>query len=135
MSGFIDGTSDGVSAAARSYCKSGELQNDPRPIETAWIFISAWRAIRSEGDLETCHAPAFNGGRHMNERRRVELKAISPPMFGPVVRAPPVLEAGSHTVDYACENCGAVLLQAEDEQVHNLQIHCEQCGAFNITGN
>lgn len=71
----------------------------------------------------------------MKKRRSVELKTISPPMFGPVLRAPPVLEAGSHTVEFTCENCGAVLLHAEDEQVHNLQIHCETCGAFNITGN
>jgi DNA-directed RNA polymerase subunit RPC12/RpoP len=49
------------------------------------------------------------------------------------VKAPPVLIASSHTIDYLCGNCGTVLLHAEDDQVHGLFIHCMQCGACNAT--
>jgi hypothetical protein len=41
--------------------------------------------------------------------------------------------ASTHTVDYACENCDTVLLHAEDGQVHNLVIQCNQCGSYNMT--
>jgi hypothetical protein len=49
------------------------------------------------------------------------------------VKAPPVLIASSHTIDYLCGNCGTVLLHAEDDQMHGLFIHCMQCGACNAT--
>jgi hypothetical protein len=49
------------------------------------------------------------------------------------VKAPPVLIASSHTIDYLCGNCGTALLHAEDDQVHGLFIHCMQCGACNAT--
>ena len=56
----------------------------------------------------------------MSPHRKISLKVISAPATGPVVRAPPVLKASDHTIDYACGNCGAVLLHAEDGQIHNL---------------
>ncbi len=49
------------------------------------------------------------------------------------VHAPPILYASSHTIDFVCGNCGAVLLHAEDDQVHGLFIHCTQCGSYNAT--
>jgi hypothetical protein len=49
------------------------------------------------------------------------------------VDAPPVLVASSHTIDFLCGNCDAVLMHAEDNQVHGLFIHCTQCGACNAT--
>jgi hypothetical protein len=51
----------------------------------------------------------------MSPHRKISLKVISA-----VVSAPPVLKASDHTIDYACGNCGAVLLHAEDGQIHNL---------------
>jgi hypothetical protein len=69
----------------------------------------------------------------MSERRKVDLKIFPKPMSGAVVSAPPILIASTHTVDYACGVCGAVLMHAEADQVHNLVIHCTECGAFNAT--
>ena len=54
-------------------------------------------------------------------------------MGGNVVSAPPVLIASTHTIDYVCAGCGVVLLHAEDDQVHNLVIHCMECGSYNTT--
>jgi DNA-directed RNA polymerase subunit RPC12/RpoP len=70
----------------------------------------------------------------MSERRIVSLHLIKAPVTGPIVSAPPTLIASTHTVDYTCGGCGTVLLHAEDEQVHNLQIRCTKCGAYNSTG-
>jgi len=69
----------------------------------------------------------------MSERHKASLKIIIKPMSGPIVSAPPILIASTHTVDYACGFCGAVLMHAEADQVHNLVIHCTECGAFNAT--
>ena len=49
------------------------------------------------------------------------------------VDAPPILYASSHTIDFVCGNCGAVLLHAEDNQVHGLFIRCTQCESLNAT--
>jgi predicted RNA-binding Zn-ribbon protein involved in translation (DUF1610 family) len=51
------------------------------------------------------------------------------------VNAPPVLTASSHTIDFLCGNCGAVLLHAEDDQVHGLFIRCTQCESLNATAD
>jgi hypothetical protein len=60
---------------------------------------------------------------------RVRLRKIPAPAIGePLVHAPPTLIASTHTIDFECANCGAVLLRAEEGQVHNLVIHCQQCG-------
>jgi hypothetical protein len=55
----------------------------------------------------------------MSPHRKISLKVISAPATGPVVSAPPVLKASDHTIDYACGNCGAVLLHAEDGQTQS----------------
>ena len=49
------------------------------------------------------------------------------------VSAPPILVASTHTVDYCCGSCGAVLLHADVGQVHGLLIHCTWCGSYNST--
>jgi hypothetical protein len=78
--------------------------------------------------------PVWLGGQVMTERRKVRLQLISTPVTGPIVNAPPTLIASTHTVDYTCAGCDTVLLHAEDGQVHNLQIRCNKCGAYNSTG-
>ena len=65
--------------------------------------------------------------------QKMSLKAIARTWRGPCVNAPPVLIASTHTIDYGCAMCGAVLLHAEDGQVHNLVIHCTECGGYNST--
>jgi DNA-directed RNA polymerase subunit RPC12/RpoP len=69
----------------------------------------------------------------MAERRKIALMAIKAPGVGSVLSAPPILEASSHTVDYTCGRCGTILMHAELDQVHNLLIHCTQCGTYNST--
>jgi len=44
-----------------------------------------------------------------------------------------LLVASTNTVDYICAYCGAILMHAEVEQVHNLVIHCTEYGSFNST--
>jgi predicted RNA-binding Zn-ribbon protein involved in translation (DUF1610 family) len=61
------------------------------------------------------------------------LKFVATPGTQHFVGAPPVLSASSHTVDYTCGTCDAVLMRAEQGQVHNLFIRCTECGAFNAT--
>ena len=65
--------------------------------------------------------------------KKVRLKVIPAPRLGPVVTAPPVLIASIHTLDYTCGKCDAVLLHADDGQVHNLMIQCTACGSYNTT--
>ena len=69
----------------------------------------------------------------MSINRVVPLKIIEPPPVGPVVDAPPVLTASEHTIGFSCGNCGTILMHAEEDQVHNLRIHCLMCGAYNAT--
>jgi DNA-directed RNA polymerase subunit RPC12/RpoP len=63
--------------------------------------------------------------------RRVE--TCSDPWARHIINAPPVLIASTNTVDYVCGDCGAVLMHAEQGQVHNLVIHCTGCGSYNST--
>jgi DNA-directed RNA polymerase subunit RPC12/RpoP len=65
----------------------------------------------------------------MRERR--QLKLIEVPRTRHVVRAPPPLVAGSPSLDFTCARCGAVLLQAEEGQVHGLVVQCRDCGSYN----
>jgi DNA-directed RNA polymerase subunit RPC12/RpoP len=51
------------------------------------------------------------------------------------INAPPILYASSHTIDFLCGNCGAILLHAEDDQVHGLFIRCTQCESLNATAD
>jgi len=69
----------------------------------------------------------------MTKKQRKGLQIISAPAIGPVVSAPPVLEASNHTIEYTCGNCGVALLHAEAGQVYNLQIQCLKCGTYNRT--
>jgi len=64
---------------------------------------------------------------------RESLMLVSTPGVGHVVSAPPVLIASSHSIDYTCGQCGTVLLHAERGQVHNLIIHCTECGSYSST--
>jgi predicted RNA-binding Zn-ribbon protein involved in translation (DUF1610 family) len=67
------------------------------------------------------------------EHPRVALKLIPTPWAHHIVSAPPVLIASTRTVDFVCGDCGAVLMHAEEGQVHNLVIHCTGCGSYNET--
>ena len=48
---------------------------------------------------------------------------------GPVISAPPVLNARDDTIDYTSGKCGTSLLHAEEGEVHNLTIICIKCGS------
>ena len=63
----------------------------------------------------------------------VVLKLIREPGISHVMRAPPILIASSHTVDFTCAMCNTILMHADRGQVHNLVIHCTACGAYNST--
>jgi predicted RNA-binding Zn-ribbon protein involved in translation (DUF1610 family) len=69
----------------------------------------------------------------MSPHTRSDLKLVTPPFAGRVLEVPPVLNASDHTVDFLCGACGALLMQAEHGQVHNVTIHCLACGSFNTT--
>jgi hypothetical protein len=69
----------------------------------------------------------------MGERKRDNLRIVDLPVGRRILAAPPILIASTHTVDYCCGLCGTVLLHAEVDQVHNLVIHCMQCGSCNST--
>ena len=63
----------------------------------------------------------------------VALKVVPSASTGHYVSAPPILIASTHTTDYACGDCGIVLMHANKGQVHSLIIHCSSCGAYNST--
>ena len=69
----------------------------------------------------------------MAEREKRSLKLIETPRAGHVLNAPPTLIASTHTINYTCGQCGAVLLHAEDGQVRGLLIRCSECGSYNAT--
>jgi DNA-directed RNA polymerase subunit RPC12/RpoP len=69
----------------------------------------------------------------MTERRKISLTVLAAPGTAAVLTAPPVLEASDHTIDYACGNCGTILMHAELDQVHNLIIQCTACDSYNST--
>jgi len=69
----------------------------------------------------------------MKEHEQRSLKLIEAPRVGHVLNAPPTLIASSHTIDYTCGQCGAVLMHAEDGQGHGLLIRCSDCGSYNTT--
>jgi predicted RNA-binding Zn-ribbon protein involved in translation (DUF1610 family) len=70
---------------------------------------------------------------HMDARKRENLTIVELPKSRSAVSAPPILVASTHTVDYCCGNCGAVLLHADVGQVYGLLIHCTGCGSYNST--
>ena len=65
--------------------------------------------------------------------RKIPLKVVTAPAIGVVLEAPPVLKASEHSMDYTCGHCGAVLLHADEGQVHGILIHCVACGSYNST--
>ena len=69
----------------------------------------------------------------MVERKRETLRIVDLPVGRHILSAPPILIASTHTVDYCCGNCGTVLLHADTYQVHNVVIHCMECGSCNST--
>ena len=70
----------------------------------------------------------------MTAHNRTTLKVVELPLGREFVSAPPVLVASTHTVDYCCGSCGAVLMHADDGQVHNLLIHCTWCKNYKFDG-
>lgn len=68
-----------------------------------------------------------------NPQRR--LRVVEAKGIENTVTAPPILYANSHTIDFVCGNCGAVLLHAEDDQVHGLFIRCTKCESLNTTAD
>jgi hypothetical protein len=71
----------------------------------------------------------------MPEHKKKPLTVVSAPPTGHVLHAPPVLVASTHTVDYTCGHCGAVLMHAEEGQVYGLLIRCASCGSYNATSD
>ena len=67
----------------------------------------------------------------MSGRHIIQLRTIPRPSRGAIVRVPPVIEANLG-VDYVCGSCGTVLVLAEQGQIHNLQLRCTHCGAYNL---
>ena len=65
--------------------------------------------------------------------RKISLKPDSAPPKGIVLKAPPVLKASDHSVDYTCGKCDTILLHAEENQVHGILIQCSNCGSYNST--
>ena len=53
---------------------------------------------------------------------KIPLKVVIAPAIGVVLAAPPVLMASEHSVDYACGRCAAVLLHADEGQIHGVLI-------------
>jgi hypothetical protein len=66
-------------------------------------------------------------------RQRMRLRVVPRPAGGTNTKAPPVLDAGSGTIDYICGRCGTVLMHANEGQVHGVVIECLQCGTSNAT--
>jgi predicted RNA-binding Zn-ribbon protein involved in translation (DUF1610 family) len=80
--------------------------------------------------------PRLEGLPVMTERRQILLEVMDHPSAAAViaaVTAPPVLEASSHTIDYACGRCGTVLMHADKDQVHGVFVRCAKCGSYNAT--
>ena len=53
---------------------------------------------------------------------KIPLKVVIAPAVGVVLAAPPVLMASEHSVNYTCGRCAAVLLHANEGQIHGVLI-------------
>jgi hypothetical protein len=67
------------------------------------------------------------------ETHRKLLRIVAVPAAGPVLVAPPALSFSTSTTEFVCGQCAVPLMQAQDEQVYGLVIHCVKCGAYNST--
>ena len=71
----------------------------------------------------------------MSDLPQKTLKVISVPLvISAVVHAPPLLKATRPTLEYACGNCGTLLMRADETEVYALVIHCTVCDSYNSTG-
>jgi hypothetical protein len=64
---------------------------------------------------------------------RIRLKVVAAPAVGIILKAPPVLKASEHSVDFICGFCATVLLHADEGQVHGILIQCANCSSYNST--
>jgi predicted RNA-binding Zn-ribbon protein involved in translation (DUF1610 family) len=69
----------------------------------------------------------------MANPQRTLREILEPAKGAHVIDSPPVLSASTGTHDFVCGNCGIVLMEAADGQVHGVLIHCTKCGATNTT--
>jgi predicted RNA-binding Zn-ribbon protein involved in translation (DUF1610 family) len=67
------------------------------------------------------------------ERSRAALRFLAEPGTQLFFSAPPIVIAGSPKVEFTCGTCDAVLILAQEGQVHGLVIRCTSCGGFNST--
>jgi predicted RNA-binding Zn-ribbon protein involved in translation (DUF1610 family) len=77
--------------------------------------------------IERSSPPA--AGNVIFHRKKRALRLVEAPRK--VLDAPPALVASERTIDYTCGRCGAVLLQADEGQVHGFLLRCRNCGSFN----
>jgi predicted RNA-binding Zn-ribbon protein involved in translation (DUF1610 family) len=63
------------------------------------------------------------------EHVKLPLTAVRNLAAGKTLAAPPVLNASSNTLAFTCAQCGTVLLEAEQGQIHGVVIECTNCGA------
>ena len=66
--------------------------------------------------------------------RKIALQVVTAPAVGVVLKAPPVLMATEHSVDYTCGRCATILMHADEDQVHGILIRCTNCGSYSSTG-
>ena len=66
------------------------------------------------------------------EPLRLALKFVAEPTRY-FLAAPPALIARMHSIEFTCGTCNAVLMHADEGQVHDLVIRCTVCGGFNST--
>jgi DNA-directed RNA polymerase subunit RPC12/RpoP len=65
--------------------------------------------------------------------RKISLKVVTPTANEIALKAPPVLKESDPSVDYTCGQCGVILLHAVENHVHDILIHCANCGSYNST--
>ena len=65
-------------------------------------------------------------------RALIRRMSIGNPLWGASANAYKVF--GTHnSIDYACGHCDTILMHADQDQIHNLVIHCTLCGSYNTT--
>jgi DNA-directed RNA polymerase subunit RPC12/RpoP len=65
------------------------------------------------------------------ECRTLKFRVIRPPSIGYVTSAPPPIIVTPNTNRYLCEECGTLLVIADDDAIHGLIIRCKECGRYN----